>query len=105
MKWTLYGSPSVTIHLIRGVIGSACLVVALIYSPVMGRWTVIPGAAALVSFGGCPMCWIVGLGGTILRGDPISLCLNGSCSKRKSTSDSVAAEGESDIMNFHQPDH
>ena|SRR5579862_7977330 len=104
MKWTLFGSPSVKIHLIRGVIGLGSLAVTLIYAPTLGWWTIIPGAAALVSFGGCPMCWLVGLGGTILRGDPISLCLDGSCARHKSTSDSaVATGGQTDTKKLTKP--
>jgi len=45
------------------------------------------------------MCWLVGLGSTILRGDPISLCLNGSCSKTSSAS-STAPGGQSNAKDL-----
>ena len=80
----MFGSRTVTIHLIRGVLGLAFLAVALQYSSVLGWWTAVPALAALVCLGGCPMCWIVGLVGTILKDDPAPLCLNGSCAKPQS---------------------
>lgn len=89
----LFGSPSIKIHLVRGVIGLGFLALALSYAQVWGWWTLLPAAAALVSFGGCPTCWIVGFFGTILNrlnGEPISLCLDGSCTKVKATAGSTS---------------
>jgi len=78
-------SPNAKIHLIRGVIGFGFLAVALLYAPVLGWWTLVPAAGALVCFGGCPMCWIVGFAGAVLNGEPAALCLDGSCAKPKTT--------------------
>lgn len=72
-------SPSVRIHILRGIIGAGLLAVVLICGPVLGWWTLFPAAVALLSFGGCPMCWIVGLAGTILDGQLTSLRLDGTC--------------------------
>jgi hypothetical protein len=86
MKWGLFQSPSVKIHIARGLLGFGFLALTLSYAPVLGWWALLPGAAALVSFGGCPTCWLVGLAGTILSrldGEPTSLCLDGSCKKFK----------------------
>jgi len=77
-------SPSVKIHILRGVLGFAFLGIALSYSSILGWWTIAPAVAALLCFGGCPMCWIVGFAGTILGNDSTSLCLDGSCAKQPS---------------------
>ena len=82
MQW-LFQSPSVKIHLLRGVLGFGFLAVALLYEPVLGWWTLFPAAGALVSLGGCPTCWIIGLAGSILNGKPTYLCLDGSCDPPK----------------------
>ena len=79
----MFGSPSIKIHLIRGVLGLGFLALALSYAPVWGWWTLLPAAGALVCFGGCPLCWIVGFAGSILNGEPTSLCLDGSCENVK----------------------
>jgi len=79
----MFKSPNVKIHLIRGAIGFGFLAVALLYAPVLGWWTLVPAAGALLCFGGCPMCWIVGFACTVLNGEPTSLCLDGSCAKPK----------------------
>jgi hypothetical protein len=84
MKWSLFGSPNIKIHLVRGVLGFVFLALALFYASAWGWWTLLPAAGALVSFGGCPTCWIVGFAATILGDDgPTSLCLDGSCKKVK----------------------
>ena len=58
------------------------LAICLLYSPVLGWWTLVPAAGALLCFGGCPMCWTVGLVSTIMGGEGTSLCLDGSCAKK-----------------------
>ena len=80
-------SPNVKIHVLRGLLGFGFLAVTLQYAPVWGWWTLIPAAGALLCFGGCPMCWIVGFAGTILGGERTSLCLDGRCSDRKAAPD------------------
>jgi len=57
----MFGSRSIVVHLIRGAIG-VCAVAAAVFWHDIYWW--LPGASivvALVAFGGCPMCWIVGL--------------------------------------------
>lgn len=90
MEWGLFRSPNLKIHVVRGVLGFGFLALVLLYGPVWGWWTLLPAAAALVSFGGCPMCWTIGIAGTVLHGldgKPTSLCLDGSCEKVKKESD------------------
>jgi hypothetical protein len=72
-------SRSVKIHLVRGVMGFGFLILALVYGREWGWWTLIPALAAAACFGGCPMCWIVGLVNTVLGGERVSLCLDGKC--------------------------
>lgn len=63
----LFRSPTIWFHILRGVIGLAFAAVALQYAPIWGWWVVLPAAVALICFGGCPMCWTVGLVDTVLR--------------------------------------
>jgi hypothetical protein len=84
MPWGLFRSPSVKIHLIRGILGLTLLAIALVYAGDWGWWAAIPAVGALVSLGGCPTCWLVGLAGSILDDDPVHLCINGDCHKPKS---------------------
>jgi hypothetical protein len=64
---TFFGSPNVAVHLLRGIVGIALVVVALQYASTWGWWTLVPAIVAFVCLGGCPMCWTVGLVDTILR--------------------------------------
>lgn len=57
-------SPSITEHLIRGVLGIAALVGAFVFLPQI--WpTVILLPIAFLLMRGCPTCWTVGLFETI----------------------------------------
>ena len=85
----MFGSPSIKIHIARGVLGFGFLSVVLLYAPVWGWWTLIPAIGALICFGGCPLCWIAGFVGTILNGEPASLCLDGSCTTVRSSGSQV----------------
>jgi len=71
----MFRSPSVKIHFARGIAGLGLLALALNYSHALGWWTAIPALGALFAFGGCPMCWIVGLVDTFLGGESAPLCL------------------------------
>ena len=62
-----FRSPTIAVHILRGVIGLGFAAVAIQYASVWGWWTLVPAAIALVCLGGCPMCWIVGLVDTVLR--------------------------------------
>ena len=63
----LFRSLNILVHILRGILGLGFLYVALEYAPVVGWWAALPGVAALLFLGGCPMCWIVGLVDTVLR--------------------------------------
>ena len=80
---TFFGSPTIAVHLLRGIVGIGFVAVALQYASTLGWWTLVPALIAFVCLGGCPMCWIVGFAGTILGGDRTALCLDGSCSREK----------------------
>ena len=75
----IFKSPTVCFHIIRGILGFGFLAIALQYASVLGWWTLVPGIAALVCLGGCPMCWIVGLIETVLRRKASASCVDGSC--------------------------
>jgi hypothetical protein len=72
----MFKSRSVVEHILRGVLGFGLLTVGLLYSSVLGWWTLAPLAGGLVCFRGCPTCWTAGLVETILhRGG----CVDRSC--------------------------
>lgn len=70
----MFRSGSVAGHILKGILGFGFLAIALLYAPVLGWWTLVPVAGALVCFRGCPMCWIVGLVDTVLRRKSGSTC-------------------------------
>jgi hypothetical protein len=82
----LLGSRSVVGHIVRGIAGAGFLTVALQYGPVLGWWALAPGAAALVCFRGCPMCWTVGLIETVLDRKTRAVCVDGSCANAQALS-------------------
>ena len=62
----MFASKTVREHVLRGAAGIALIVVAL--NMAAQHW-VLSGAAllaAVVSFRGCPMCWVVGLVETVV---------------------------------------
>jgi hypothetical protein len=71
---SVFPSRNVAIHIVRGILGLGFLAIALQYSTVLGWWTLLPVAAALVCLGGCPMCWVVGLIETVLRRKSRTAC-------------------------------
>ncbi len=70
----MFRSGSVAVHVLKGVLGFGFLAIALQYASVLGWWTLVPVAGALVCFQGCPMCWIVGLIETVLRRKTRTAC-------------------------------
>jgi hypothetical protein len=48
----LFRSPSVKIHILRGIVGLGLLALAARYGSAMGWWTLIPAAGALAALGG-----------------------------------------------------
>jgi hypothetical protein len=75
----MFKSGRVVGHIVRGVLGFGLLLIGLLYSQVLGLWTLVPLAGALVCFRGCPLCWIVGLVEIILHLKSHKGCLDGSC--------------------------
>ena len=93
----LLGSRNIPVHLLRGLIGLGALAVALMYSSVLGWWTLAPLAVALVSFRGCPMCWTVGLIETVLERKSPATCIDGSCAEVKSDAAAKPAPSEVEV--------
>jgi hypothetical protein len=79
----MFKSRSVTGHLLRGVLGFGFAAIALLYAPVLGWWTLIPGLGALVCFRGCPTCWTAGLIEAVIHRKTGAACVAGSCLKRQ----------------------
>ena len=60
-----FASKSVAEHVLRGVLGATAILVAIRLGYTYPIASVGLGILALVSFRGCPMCWIAGLVGTL----------------------------------------
>ena len=78
----MFKSPSIVEHVFRGVLGFGLLAVGLLYSDVLGWWTIVPLVGALLSFRGCPTCWTVGLVESVLLRKAQKGCGDRSCAKR-----------------------
>ncbi len=55
----MFKSKSVTVHLLRGIIGLALFGFAFVGTPWWATLLLIVGGALFL--GGCPMCWALGL--------------------------------------------
>jgi hypothetical protein len=82
----MFRSRSIAGQIIRGTLGFGFLAIALLYAQQLGWWTLVPAIGALVCFGGCPMCWIVGLIETVLDRKTHTNCGDGSCGHLKASS-------------------
>ncbi len=60
-----FASRSVTEHVLRGVLGVVAILVAIKLGDTNPIASVGLGLLALVSFRGCPMCWVTGMVGTL----------------------------------------
>ena len=60
-----FASKSVAEHVLRGVLGAVAILVAIKLGDTNPITSVGLGVLALVSFRGCPMCWIAGMVGTL----------------------------------------
>ena len=60
-----FGSRTVALHLLRGLLGFTALAGALFGGSVMAAVLLVP--AALVLMKGCPTCWTIGLVQTVVR--------------------------------------
>lgn len=67
----LFASKSVAEHIVRGVIGFACLALASWVLTFPGLWPLLGAMGfvgfSLVAFRGCPFCWSIGLMNTVLH--------------------------------------
>lgn len=75
----MFKSRNIGEHIFRGILGFGLLAVSLVYSGVLGWWTMLPVVGALVSFRGCPTCWTVDLVETVLLRKTRIGCSDGSC--------------------------
>lgn len=79
----MFASKSLTEHLLRGGVGAALIVLALLVAPSEPIVSIAALALALVSLRGCPTCWTIGLVQTVvarLRGGPRpEACVAGRC--------------------------
>jgi hypothetical protein len=74
-----FASRSVTVHLVRGVIGLSLLIVAFALIPVIGAVSLLIAPLGVVALRGCPTCWALGLAQTISRGRLERACEDGVC--------------------------
>lgn len=62
---SIFSSSSVAAHLLRGVLGIAAIVAALMLAQDQPFASLALGVAALLALRGCPTCWTIGLIETI----------------------------------------
>ena len=83
----MFGSKTLTEHLVRGAIGISATTVALMHADESFAYPVVLLPIAFLALRGCPMCWLMGLGETMvlkLRGrEAPDACVDGSCSTRR----------------------
>jgi hypothetical protein len=60
----LFGTRTLSGHLLRGAVAGALLYVALAQQA-QPLWSIAAALGALVAMRGCPMCWTIGLVETI----------------------------------------
>ena len=58
------------IHLVRGVLGVALLIVAFSLAGRLPVAALLIGGAALIAFRGCPTCWLSGLFEMVSKNKP-----------------------------------
>jgi hypothetical protein len=78
----MFGSRTITHHLVRGLIGAGAATWALFESEVHPWLALLAIPVALLAFRGCPMCWTLGLVETVvakIRGKPIEGLSRESC--------------------------
>ena len=63
----MFASGSVTEHVVRGLVGLALVVLALVLAPAH-PWALLGLGPAALAWRGCPTCWLLGLGQTLSRG-------------------------------------
>jgi hypothetical protein len=78
----MFGSRTITHHLVRGLIGAGAVTWMLFESEVHPWLSLMAIPVALLAFRGCPMCWTLGLVETVIakiRGKPIDALRCESC--------------------------
>ena len=60
-----FASKSITEHVLRGVLGVVAILLAIKLAATYPIFSVGLGVLALVSFRGCPMCWLAGMVSTL----------------------------------------
>lgn len=58
---TMFASSTVARHYVRGALGLALVVLALVLTPAYGAGIWLVALPALVLWRGCPTCWTLGL--------------------------------------------
>ncbi|CAB4712751.1 MAG: hypothetical protein F2667_08150 [Actinobacteria bacterium] len=69
----LFASSSVTVHVVRGLIGLV-LVVAAFALAAQTAWALLLAVPGVIAWRGCPTCWTLGLIATISRGRISAAC-------------------------------
>ena len=64
---TLFASRSLVVHVVRGLIGIAALTYAVKLGPSHPLVSLGLLGLMLVAFGGCPICWTMGLVETVQK--------------------------------------
>lgn len=89
----MFASKTLLEHLVRGAIGLGALWLALHFASVSVFIPIVLVPISLFALKGCPMCWLLGLGETLLaklRGKPAEgLCQDGSCAVRQAKKPSL----------------
>jgi hypothetical protein len=97
----MFASKTITEHLLRGVFGVGCFVVAVAGSSTSPWLTLVLLPFALLALRGCPMCWTLGLAETIaarFTGRPKEgACVDGQCARINRTKDSSFPE-DTDLL-------
>ncbi|WP_331738066.1 hypothetical protein [Streptomyces sp. NBC_01276] len=74
-----FASPSLSRHLLRGLIGFGSLIASLAFLPATGPVSLLLLPVGVLALRGCPMCWTIGLMQTISRGRLQRSCEDGQC--------------------------
>lgn len=74
-----FASASLPRHLVRGAIGFGALLGSLALIPVAGLASLPLAPVGLIALRGCPMCWVIGLVGTVSSGRLRRECVDGRC--------------------------
>ena len=89
----MFASKTLVEHLVRGAIGITALWLAMHFASVSVFVPILLVPISLFAFKGCPLCWTLGLGETLLaklRGKPTDgLCTDGSCALRQAKKPSL----------------